>query len=86
MSYKTKMQNDLNEMNEFDNVVDVKIEEFVNTVNDVNFNGLITGNEGKTVLAHKNRRLRVINRVIDKFKKEVEQYIKIEKESVEGEE
>lgn len=75
MTYVEKLELDIKKIKEFDLEVEAKIEEFVKAIEVVNFEGMTSEEDSKVVSAHKNRSLKVINRVIDKFKKEVDLYI-----------
>lgn len=75
MSYYEKLEESIKRMKEFDNQISVKIVELQETLKEIDFKGMIESDDNKQVTAHKNRTLRVVNRVIDKFEREIETYL-----------
>lgn len=75
MKYVERLQNDITRITEFDTKIAEKIEELKEMLESLDFGGLTSDDDSKTVTAHKNRKLKVIDRVVNKFKKEVELYI-----------
>lgn len=75
MNYYKQMEQNIEKMKEFDTNISNKVNELKDTVSKLDFNGMVASDDAKQVTAHKNRTLRVVKRVIDKFEKEIEQYI-----------
>lgn len=75
MGYIKEMKESIEKIEQFDKDIVVKVEDLKASVKEVNFKGMIVDGDNKQVTAHKNKVLRVVNRVIDKFEREVEQFI-----------